>query len=118
MLLIYGAYGYTGTLIVEECVRRGIRPIVAGRDPEALRDIATRYDLEMRVAALFAGRGGSDSQSGLTPPGSPPPAKASSSSEAPGRRAAGPSDRTVASYPCHAPGGPARSPSATSRDVR
>lgn len=73
MLLIYGAYGYTGTLIVEECVRRGIRPIVAGRDPAALREIATRYELEMRVAALFAGRGGSDGQPGLTPPGSPLP---------------------------------------------
>lgn len=72
MLLIYGAYGYTGRLIVEECVRRGLRPIVAGRDADALQEVAARYDLEMRVASLFEGSGGSRPR--LTPPGSLPPA--------------------------------------------
>ncbi len=71
MLLIYGAYGYTGRLIVEECVRRGLRPIVAGRDADALQEIAVRYDLEMRVASLFAGSGGGRPR--LTPPGALPP---------------------------------------------
>ena len=30
--MIYGAYGYTGRLIVEESVRRGYKPILAGRN--------------------------------------------------------------------------------------
>ena len=30
MILINGAYGYTGRLMVDECVRRGLRPVVAG----------------------------------------------------------------------------------------
>jgi len=71
MLLIYGAYGYTGRLIVEECVRRGLRPILAGRNADALQEMAARYDLEMRVAALSGGSGGSRPR--LTPPGSLPP---------------------------------------------
>jgi len=29
-LLVYGANGYTGQLIVEECVRRGLQPVLAG----------------------------------------------------------------------------------------
>ena len=31
-VLIYGANGYTGTLIAEEAVRRGLRPVLAGRN--------------------------------------------------------------------------------------
>jgi short subunit dehydrogenase-like uncharacterized protein len=54
MLLIYGANGFTGQLIVEECVRRGLRPIVAGRHHDAVRALAQRYGLEMRVASLAA----------------------------------------------------------------
>jgi short subunit dehydrogenase-like uncharacterized protein len=52
MLLIYGANGYTGQLIVEECVRRGIRPIVAGRRAETLAPLAAQYRLDTRVASL------------------------------------------------------------------
>ncbi len=39
--LLYGAYGYTGRLLAAEAIRRGHRPILAGRDVEklhALRD--------------------------------------------------------------------------------
>lgn len=52
MLLIYGANGYTGQLIVEECVRRGMRPILAGRSAASLAPLATRYGLEVRTASL------------------------------------------------------------------
>jgi len=52
MLLIYGANGYTGTLIVEECMRRGMRPLLAGRRREPLERLARAHDLEVRVAAL------------------------------------------------------------------
>ena len=31
-LLIYGAYGYTGELIAEEAVERGLETVVAGRN--------------------------------------------------------------------------------------
>ena len=52
MLLIYGANGYTGQLIVEECVRRGVRPIIAGRRAESLASLAATHGLETRVASL------------------------------------------------------------------
>lgn len=52
MLLIYGANGYTGQLIVEECVRRGLHPVVAGRRVETLRPLATAHGLDTRVFAL------------------------------------------------------------------
>ena len=43
--LIYGAYGYTGRQVVREAVRRGHRPVLAGRDRERLRSLATSHDL-------------------------------------------------------------------------
>ena len=54
MLLIYGANGYTGRLVVEECVRRGIRPILAGRQRAGLEPLALAYGLDLRVAAVTA----------------------------------------------------------------
>ncbi len=52
MLLIYGANGYTGQLIVDECVRRGIRPVLAGRRAESLAPLAAQHGLDVRVAQL------------------------------------------------------------------
>ncbi len=43
--MIYGATGYTGVLVAEEAVRRGHRPILAGRSAEKLRPLAERLDL-------------------------------------------------------------------------
>ncbi len=43
--LLYGATGRTGTLIAEEAVARGHRPVLAGRDPGRLRRLAERLDL-------------------------------------------------------------------------
>src|SRR4051794_17640137 len=43
--LLYGATGRTGTLIAEEAVARGHRPVLAGRDPDRLRSLAERLDL-------------------------------------------------------------------------
>lgn len=40
--LIYGANGYTGTLIAEEATRRGHRPRLSGRNQEAIQAIAAR----------------------------------------------------------------------------
>ena len=51
-LLIYGANGYTGELVAEEAVRRGLRPVLAGRNRQAVRSLAQRLDLDNRVFGL------------------------------------------------------------------
>jgi short subunit dehydrogenase-like uncharacterized protein len=50
--LIYGANGYTGELVAREAVRRGQRPVLAGRNAEAMRALATELGLEHRAFAL------------------------------------------------------------------
>jgi short subunit dehydrogenase-like uncharacterized protein len=52
VLLIYGAYGYTGQLIAERAVELGQRPILCGRDPARLRPLGERLGLETRLADL------------------------------------------------------------------
>jgi short subunit dehydrogenase-like uncharacterized protein len=44
--LLYGAYGYTGRLIIDEAVRRGHRPVLAGRDAAKLAVLGEQYDLD------------------------------------------------------------------------
>ncbi|MGH8306771.1 MAG: saccharopine dehydrogenase family protein [Gammaproteobacteria bacterium] len=51
-MLIYGAYGYSGTLIVEEALEQGLRPTLAGRDPDKLKTLAERYGLPSLTLAL------------------------------------------------------------------
>lgn len=51
-LLIYGAYGYSGELIVREAVERGLSPVLAGRNSEALGEVARRYGLASRAFSL------------------------------------------------------------------
>ena len=50
--LIYGSYGYTGQLIVDQALKNGFRPILAGRNEKALRVQAQIYNLECRVFSL------------------------------------------------------------------
>ncbi|MBC7545967.1 MAG: saccharopine dehydrogenase NADP-binding domain-containing protein [Candidatus Sericytochromatia bacterium] len=50
--LIYGANGYTGTLIAETAVAQGLHPILAGRSEARLRPLAERLGLPWRVANL------------------------------------------------------------------
>ena len=52
MLLIYGSTGYTGRLIVEEALARGLRPTLAGRNASALRLQAESLGLEWRAAPI------------------------------------------------------------------
>lgn len=47
--LIYGAYGYTGELIAREAVRRGLTPVLAGRNLQKVKVLAAELGLEMRV---------------------------------------------------------------------
>ena len=48
----YGANGYTGELIAREAARRGQRPVLAGRNAEAVRALATELGLEHRAFSL------------------------------------------------------------------
>jgi short subunit dehydrogenase-like uncharacterized protein len=50
--LLYGANGYTGQLIAELAVRRGERPVLAGRNAPALAALAGRLGLAHRVFGL------------------------------------------------------------------
>ncbi|MEP1093458.1 MAG: saccharopine dehydrogenase NADP-binding domain-containing protein [Cyclobacteriaceae bacterium] len=45
-VLIYGAYGYTGTLIIDECLKTGIKPKIAGRNVEKTRSLGEAKGLE------------------------------------------------------------------------
>ncbi len=49
MLMIYGATGYTGELVVEEAQKRGLAPIVAGRDPAKVAALGARTGLPTRA---------------------------------------------------------------------
>src|SRR5262249_9109202 len=50
--MLYGANGYTGRITAELAVKRGERPILAGRREEAVRALAERLGLEWRIFAL------------------------------------------------------------------
>jgi hypothetical protein len=52
-ITIFGAYGHTGRFVVAEVRRRGWTPILSGRDPEKLRDLAGAHPgLELRPATI------------------------------------------------------------------
>ncbi|MFQ5398931.1 MAG: saccharopine dehydrogenase family protein [Anaerolineae bacterium] len=50
--LIYGAYGYTGKLVVEEAVRRGHQPLLAGRNASKLASLAEQHNLDWMALDL------------------------------------------------------------------
>ncbi|HEY9634470.1 MAG TPA: saccharopine dehydrogenase NADP-binding domain-containing protein [Coleofasciculaceae cyanobacterium] len=50
--LLYGANGYTGTLIATEAIKRGLRPLLAGRDFNKLETLAATLGLEHRAFSL------------------------------------------------------------------
>ena len=50
--MIYGANGYTGRLVLDAAVKRGLHPIVAGRNADAVRELAAKYDLPSRAFDL------------------------------------------------------------------
>jgi short subunit dehydrogenase-like uncharacterized protein len=50
--LIYGASGYTGKLIVELSVKRGLKPVLAGRTESKLKILAEKFGLEYLVFSL------------------------------------------------------------------
>jgi short subunit dehydrogenase-like uncharacterized protein len=44
-ILIYGAYGYTGKLIIDECLSKGIKPKIAGRNLEKTKALGEEKGL-------------------------------------------------------------------------
>jgi short subunit dehydrogenase-like uncharacterized protein len=50
--MIYGANGYTGELIAHEAKRRGLAPILAGRNRERIESLGRELDLPARVVGL------------------------------------------------------------------
>ncbi len=50
--MIYGASGYTGLLVSEEALRRGHKPVLAGRSPEKIIPLAERLGLRYVVVNL------------------------------------------------------------------
>src|SRR3954454_4772240 len=52
-VLVYGATGHTARFVVEELVRRGLTPVLAGRSAERLAAVALRHGgLDQHVVGL------------------------------------------------------------------
>ena len=51
-LLIYGANGYTGQLILQEAISKGLLPVLAGRKEASIRPLAERHGLEYHLLSL------------------------------------------------------------------
>lgn len=52
-VMVYGATGHTGRFVVDELLRRGLTPVLAGRSAERLAAVAPGYDgLDRRVVGL------------------------------------------------------------------
>jgi len=51
-ILIYGAYGYTGRLILQEALRQGLQPMVSGRNVDQVEQLAAQYQLTARPFRL------------------------------------------------------------------
>ncbi|KXN70133.1 Saccharopine dehydrogenase [Conidiobolus coronatus NRRL 28638] len=50
--MIYGANGYTGELIAREAVKRGLKPVLAGRNKQKNLELALELKLEAKVFDL------------------------------------------------------------------
>jgi len=50
--LIYGCYGYTGTLITRFAAEKGLKPILAGRNAEKVKALAEKYNFDYKVFDL------------------------------------------------------------------
>lgn len=50
--MVYGANGYTGELIARKAAEQGLKPVLAGRNGEKVKALATELGLEARVFGL------------------------------------------------------------------
>ena len=53
-IIVYGAYGYTGELIVRRCQELGVKPLLSGRNETKLKRVAEKYGFSYQVADLKA----------------------------------------------------------------
>ncbi|MGE5680824.1 MAG: saccharopine dehydrogenase family protein [Bacillota bacterium] len=51
-ILIYGANGYSAGLILQEFLKRGIKPVLAGRNREKVSQLSNKFGLEYRIFDL------------------------------------------------------------------
>ena len=51
-IVVYGAYGYTGQLIVAELLAKGIKPLLSGRDEAKLAQVASQYKLAHKAVDI------------------------------------------------------------------
>ncbi|MEO7114205.1 MAG: saccharopine dehydrogenase NADP-binding domain-containing protein [Polyangiaceae bacterium] len=58
-IVVYGASGYTGTMIAKELHSRGVRVVLGGRDANALRRVANELGPDVVVRAASVGDGAS-----------------------------------------------------------
>ena len=65
-LMIYGVTGYTGRLILEEALAKGLRPILSGRNADEVKTIASAHGLEARPVALSDAKALDDALKGVT----------------------------------------------------
>jgi short subunit dehydrogenase-like uncharacterized protein len=50
--LLYGSYGYTGSLVADLAVKYGMKPILSGRDITQLKPQAEKLGFEYRALSL------------------------------------------------------------------
>ena len=66
--MVYGANGYTGELIAREAARRGLKPILAGRNPGKIAQLANALDwqAQKQPTAAWAARYNEDFDAAMT----------------------------------------------------
>lgn len=52
-LMVYGANGYSAQLIIEGLTARNIKPILAGRNEQAVKNVAEKFLCEYRIFNLY-----------------------------------------------------------------
>lgn len=50
--LLYGANGYTGKLVIETALKKGLKPVIAGRNKQTIAELAAKYHLDFKVFDL------------------------------------------------------------------
>ena len=51
-ILIYGANGYSAKLIIQEVLKIGLKPILAGRNTQYITSLANKHNLDYRIFSL------------------------------------------------------------------
>jgi short subunit dehydrogenase-like uncharacterized protein len=51
-ILIYGANGFTGRLVIEEALDKGLKPVLSGRNKQEIEKLATEFGLEFKAFSL------------------------------------------------------------------